>query len=73
MGIKSQGMGRGYSRAREGEGKEKETNKSVRGNEDGKSDALAMTDLEKTYEQNRESVYFPSPLCHQSGSRFASG
>ncbi|GIY01899.1 down syndrome cell adhesion molecule [Caerostris darwini] len=36
---------------------------SVRANEDGKSDALAMTDLEKTYEQNRESVYFPSPYA----------
>ncbi|GFY66001.1 down syndrome cell adhesion molecule-like protein Dscam2 [Trichonephila inaurata madagascariensis] len=35
----------------------------VRGNEEGKSDALAMADLEKTYDQNRESVYFPSPYA----------
>lgn len=35
----------------------------VRGNEEGKTDALAMTDLEKTYDQHRESVYFPSPYA----------
>lgn len=35
----------------------------VRVNDEGKSDALAMTDLEKTYEQNRESVYFPAPYA----------
>ncbi|KAG8198699.1 hypothetical protein JTE90_023471 [Oedothorax gibbosus] len=35
----------------------------VRGNDEGKGDALAMTDLEKTYDQNRESIYFPAPYA----------
>ncbi|XP_023212047.1 Down syndrome cell adhesion molecule-like protein Dscam2, partial [Centruroides sculpturatus] len=35
----------------------------VRHSEDPKTDALAMGELEKTYDQNRESIYFPTPYA----------